>query len=65
MLVMTTGIDIMKLNWGYIGIVEKKMETTIISWGYIWIMEKKTETIIAYKGLGLSPSPIDSLPDTA
>ena len=36
-----------KVYWGYIGIMEKKMETTIlylaIFWGYIGIMEKKME----------------------
>ena len=26
---------------GYIGIMEKKMETTIAYWGYIGLMEKK------------------------
>ena len=30
----------------YIGIMEKKMETTIIYWGYIGIMEKNMETTI-------------------
>ena len=29
---------------GDIGIVQKKMETTIACWGYIGIMEKKMET---------------------
>ena len=28
---------------GYIGIMEKKMETTVTCWGYIGIMEKKME----------------------
>ena len=36
--------------WGYIGIVEKKMETTIVHWGNIGIMEKKMETTIVYWG---------------
>ena len=36
------------LYWGYIGIMEKKMETTIVYWGYIGIMEKKMETTILY-----------------
>ena len=27
--------------WGYIGIVENKMETTIVCWGYMGIMEKE------------------------
>ena len=44
---------------GYIGIMEKKMETTIIGfsrdyngifWGYIGIMEKNMETIIVCSG---------------
>ena len=46
------------LYWGYIGIMEKKMETTwasglgfvvrlkVYDWGYIGIMEKKMETTI-------------------
>ena len=29
---------------GYVGILEKKMETTIVYWGYIGIMENKMET---------------------
>ena len=40
-------------HWGYrghIGIMEKKMETTIVCWGYIGIMEKKMETTIVYWG---------------
>ena len=35
----------------YIGIMEKRMETTVIYWGYIGIMEKKMETTIIYWGL--------------
>ena len=38
------------LYWGYIGIMEKKMETTIVYWGCIGIMEKKMETTIVYWG---------------
>ena len=34
----------------YIGIMEKKIETTIVYWGYIGIMEKKIETTIVYWG---------------
>ena len=47
----------LKTSWGYNGIMEKKMETTIMGytmgyigvvyglhWGYIGIMEKKMET---------------------
>ena len=33
-------------NSKYIGIMEKKMETTIVYWGYIGIMENKMETIV-------------------
>ena len=32
------------MYWGYIGIMENKMETTVVYWGYIGIMEKKMET---------------------
>ena len=39
------------VNWGYIGIMEKKMETTIVNWGYNGIMEKKMETTIVNWGL--------------
>ena len=39
--------------WDYIGIMEKKMETTIVYRGYIRIMEKKMETIIQGLHLGL------------
>ena len=42
--------SILGLYRGYIGIMEKKMETTIVYWGYrggyIGIMEKKMETTI-------------------
>ena len=45
--------------WGSSGIMEKKMETTILYWGNIgmvcWgsigILEKKMETIIVYQGI--------------
>ena len=30
----------------YMGLMENKMETTIVYWGYIGIMEKKMETTI-------------------
>ena len=33
---------------GYIRIMEKKMETTIVYWGYIGIMDKKMETTTVY-----------------
>ena len=32
--------------WGYIEIMEKKIETTIVCWCYIGIMEIKMETIV-------------------
>ena len=31
----------MKVYLGYIGIMEKKMETTMVCWGYIGMMDKK------------------------
>ena len=34
------------------GIMEKKMEITIVYWGFIWIMEKKMDTtIMGYIGV--------------
>ena len=33
-----------------VGIMENKMETTIVYWGYIGIMENKMETTIVYWG---------------
>ena len=35
---------------GYIEIMEKKMEATIMYWGYIGIMEKKMQATIIYWG---------------
>ena len=32
--------------WGYIGIMEKKIETTTVYWGYKGTMEKKMELTI-------------------
>ena len=41
-------------GWGidpsYIGIMEKKMETTIVHWGNTGITEKKLETTIVHWG---------------
>ena len=34
---------------GNIGIMEKKMEATIVYWGFIGIREKKMETTIVYR----------------
>ena len=34
------------IYWGYIGIVENKLESIVASWDYIGIMENKMETII-------------------
>ena len=54
--VRTSRID---LYWGHTGIMEKKMETTVIGsigvilglyWGYTGMMEKKMETTIVYWG---------------
>ena len=54
---LRTVTHILGLYGGYIGIMEKKMETTKmgyigsilgIYWGYIGIMEKKMETTIVY-----------------
>ena len=33
------------------GIMEKKMETTIVYWGFVGIMEKKMETTRGYIGV--------------
>ena len=43
-----------RVHLGYLGIMEKKMETTIGYWGYSGIMEKKMEaTIVCWLwGLG-------------
>ena len=37
-------------NWGYLGIVEKNVNTSIVYWGYIGIMEKNRGTTIVYWG---------------
>ena len=36
------------IYWGNIGVMEKKMETTVVYWGTIGVMEKKMETTIVY-----------------
>ena len=36
----------MQLHWGYIGMMEKKMDATIVYWGCIRIMEKKMEATV-------------------
>ena len=41
------------LYWGYIGIMEKNMETTIVYWGFIGIMEKQMETTILWGEIGI------------
>ena len=56
--------------WGYLGIMEKKMEATTASWGYLGMMEKKMEaTVIVWVselrvlkayGLGFSVSGFSS-----
>ena len=35
---------------GFIGMMDKKMETTIVYWGYIGVMEKKMEASVVYWG---------------
>ena len=35
---------------GCMGIMKKKMETTVVYWGYIGIMEKKMETTVVHGG---------------
>ena len=35
-----------QLFWGYIGIMENEMETTMVYWGNIWIMERIMETTV-------------------
>ena len=40
------GYNKSSMHMVYIGIMEKKMETTVICWGNIGIMEKKMETTI-------------------
>ena len=40
------GFREIRIHWGYMGIMEKKMETTIVYRGYIGIMESKMETTI-------------------
>ena len=48
------------LYWGYIGIMDKKMETTILGYilglyrGYIGILDKKMEaTIVCWGNIGI------------
>ena len=46
---------------GYIGIMEKILETTIVYWAYIGIMEKKMETTIVYWGfIGISEKTMET-----
>ena len=42
-----------RVHWGYLGIMENKMETTIVYWGYSGIMEKKMEATIVFLLWGL------------
>ena len=39
---------ILGVYWVYIGIMEKKMDTTIVYWVYVGKMEKNMETTIVY-----------------
>ena len=36
--------DVLGIDWGNLGIMEKKLEATIVYWGSTGIMEKKLET---------------------
>ena len=38
------------IRYGNMGIMDNKMETTIIYWGYIGIMEKEMESTVVYWG---------------
>ena len=38
-----------------LGIMENKMETTIVNWGYIGIMENKMETTIVHWAYSKDP----------
>ena len=40
------------VDWGNIGIMEKKMETIMVYWGNIGIMEKKMDTTIVQGYIG-------------
>ena len=46
---LSQDVDFIGVIFG-VGIMEKKMETTIIYWGYNGIMEEKMETTIIYWG---------------
>ena len=46
----TRGLPVPCFYWGYLGIMENKMEATIVHRGYIEMMEKKTSTIKVYRG---------------
>ena len=55
------GWDYYGLYWGYTGIMEKRMETTIVYWGYTGIMENQMETTIVYWGYtGIMENEIDT-----
>ena len=45
---------------GYIGIMEKKMDTTIVYWDYIGIMEKKMETTTVYWDYGMMEKKVET-----
>ena len=37
---------------GLKGVMEKKLEATIVCWGYVGIMEQRMETTIGFEVLG-------------
>ena len=43
-----------QVYWGNIGIIENKIETSIVYWVKTGIMENKMETTIVYSGKGAS-----------
>ena len=48
-----------KVYWGYLRIMEKNMETTIVYWACIGMMERKMETTIV---LTIVPAPMYCMP---
>ena len=49
-------------SWDYIGIIEKKMETTMVYWDYIGIMEKEMETTMVYWGyIGIMENKMETM----
>ena len=49
--------DYSGIYWGYIGIVEKKMETAIVDWGYMEEYGNRIPVESLYFGLGFRVIP--------